>query len=216
MDFGEKIKSLRESKGMTQQKLADQLFVTRQTVSKWEVGARFPDLLTTKSLANILGTSIDELVSDEKTYTDERQAALAIVKRDRISAMFYPGILLFSIVPLLILLCNDPTYWFDEAFDIEMYYGLYNRGWWGLLVIGHMVFFATITVLVVYGLFSLWKKELSMKNVAVIGIVSYAYTIIYTLYTVFAPFTLRVDTQLHELEGIILYVASGFLVLACT
>ena len=55
-----------------------------------------------------------------------------------------------------------------------------------------------------------------MKNVAVIGIVSYAYTIIYTLYTVFAPFTLRVDTQLHELEGIVLYVASGFLVLACT
>ncbi|MFR1374365.1 MAG: helix-turn-helix transcriptional regulator [Eisenbergiella massiliensis] len=48
VEFGEKVKKLREEKGMTQQTMADQLYVTRQAVSRWECGARFPDLLTAK------------------------------------------------------------------------------------------------------------------------------------------------------------------------
>lgn len=38
VEFGEKIKQLREEKGMTQQKLAEKLYVTRQAVSRWECG----------------------------------------------------------------------------------------------------------------------------------------------------------------------------------
>ena len=38
MEFGERLKQAREKKGMTQQTLADRLFVTRQTVSRWENG----------------------------------------------------------------------------------------------------------------------------------------------------------------------------------
>lgn len=46
IEFGEKLKQMREEKGMTQQTLAEQLYVTRQAVSRWECGARYPDLLT--------------------------------------------------------------------------------------------------------------------------------------------------------------------------
>lgn len=64
LEFGERLRNAREAKGMTQQSLAEQLFVTRQAVSKWECGDRFPDLITTKKLSTILGVSMDELMAD--------------------------------------------------------------------------------------------------------------------------------------------------------
>ena len=66
MEFGEKLKQLREEKGMTQQKIADKLYVTRQAVSRWECGARYPDLLTAKKIAEILEVSVDEMLSGEE------------------------------------------------------------------------------------------------------------------------------------------------------
>lgn len=68
MEFGEKLKKTREEKGMTQQALAEQLFVTRQAVSRWENGARYPDIITVRKLARILDVSIDELLLDEETH----------------------------------------------------------------------------------------------------------------------------------------------------
>ena len=45
VEFGEQLRRAREGKGMTQQSLAEQLYVTRQSVSRWECGDRYPDLL---------------------------------------------------------------------------------------------------------------------------------------------------------------------------
>lgn len=66
VEFGEKLKRAREEKGMTQQTLSDHLYVTRQAVSRWECGARYPDLLTAKKLSEVLGVSLDELLSGEE------------------------------------------------------------------------------------------------------------------------------------------------------
>ena len=66
ISFGEQIKQLREEKGMTQQSLAEKLYVTRQAVSRWECGARYPDLLTAKKIAQVLDVSVDELLSGEE------------------------------------------------------------------------------------------------------------------------------------------------------
>lgn len=66
ISFGEKIKQLREEQGMTQQSLADKLYVTRQAVSRWEHGVRYPDLLTAKKIAQVLEVSVDELLSGEE------------------------------------------------------------------------------------------------------------------------------------------------------
>lgn len=65
MAFNNNIKKLREEKNLTQQQLADKLYVSRQTVCRWENGSRCPDLLTAKKLALELDVSMDELVSDE-------------------------------------------------------------------------------------------------------------------------------------------------------
>ncbi len=78
VEFGEKLKQVREKNGMTQATLAEHLYVTRQAVSRWECGARYPDLLTTKKIAQILEVSIDELVSGEEFQKNiEKEPLLA-------------------------------------------------------------------------------------------------------------------------------------------
>lgn len=90
VEFGEKIKKLREEKGMTQQTMADQLYVTRQAVSRWECGARFPDLLTAKKIAQILEVSVDELLSGEELRKSvEKAPVLAAPMPNMIQTILY-------------------------------------------------------------------------------------------------------------------------------
>lgn len=65
-EFGENLRKAREKKGMTQQTLANQIYVTRQSISRWETGSRYPDLMTTKKISELLEVSIDDLLSGEK------------------------------------------------------------------------------------------------------------------------------------------------------
>lgn len=65
MSLGENIKKLREENHYTQQQLADKLYVSRQTVCRWENGSRCPDLIMAKKLAMELGAGLDELISNE-------------------------------------------------------------------------------------------------------------------------------------------------------
>ena len=72
-EFGENLKNVREQKGYTQQTLADHLYVTRQAVSRWEGGSRYPDLMTAKKMAQFLEVSLDELLTDDdmKLYAEK-------------------------------------------------------------------------------------------------------------------------------------------------
>ena len=61
--FPKTLKRLRTKKGLSQQVLADQMFVTRPTIARWESGARLPDAMMIKRLAEILGVNTDFLLS---------------------------------------------------------------------------------------------------------------------------------------------------------
>ena len=63
--FGETLKKLRTQKGMSQQELADKVFVTRSTVARWETGSRMPDARTITLLADCLGINVDILLNSE-------------------------------------------------------------------------------------------------------------------------------------------------------
>ena len=84
MALNDNIKKIREEKKYTQQQLADKLYVSRQTVCRWENGSRCPDLITAKKLAMELGVTLDELISDED-ITDI-QSKYGIWKFDRVTA----------------------------------------------------------------------------------------------------------------------------------
>ena len=62
---GAVIRKLRESKKLTQEELADKLFVTSKAVSKWETGQGLPDISLLEPLAKALDISVIELLSGE-------------------------------------------------------------------------------------------------------------------------------------------------------
>lgn len=64
MEFREKLQNLRKSQGMSQEKLAELLNVSRQAVSKWESGLSVPDLNMLISLAEELDTSVSILLGE--------------------------------------------------------------------------------------------------------------------------------------------------------
>lgn len=74
--IGEKIKELRRKNDMTQEKLADYLCVTYQTVSKWETGVTSPDLSLIVPLARLFGVTTDELFDFKESVEDIRRAEL--------------------------------------------------------------------------------------------------------------------------------------------
>ena len=61
--FSETLKKIRMKKGLSQQTLAEKMFVTRPTVARWESGSRLPDAVTITRLAEILGVDVNFLLS---------------------------------------------------------------------------------------------------------------------------------------------------------
>lgn len=66
MEFNEKIQELRKSRGLTQEELADILFVSRAAVSKWESGRGYPSIDSLKDISRFFSVSVDDLLSGEK------------------------------------------------------------------------------------------------------------------------------------------------------
>lgn len=65
--FGEKLKRLREEKGLTQENIARRLCISRATVSKYESGRRKPDIETMKTLSKYYGVSVDYIIGMTET-----------------------------------------------------------------------------------------------------------------------------------------------------
>lgn len=66
MEFNEKLQSLRKGRGLTQEELAEILYVSRTAVSKWESGRGLPNIDSLKGISEFFGISIDELLSGER------------------------------------------------------------------------------------------------------------------------------------------------------
>lgn len=66
MEFNEKIQQLRKQNNLTQEQLAEQLYVSRTAISKWESGKGYPNIDSLKSISKLFSVSIDELLSGEE------------------------------------------------------------------------------------------------------------------------------------------------------
>ena len=66
MEFHIKLQELRKSRGLTQEELAQELFVSRTAVSKWESGRGYPNIESLKAIAKFFDITVDELLSGEQ------------------------------------------------------------------------------------------------------------------------------------------------------
>lgn len=66
MEFNEKLQELRKSRGLTQEELAEALFVSRTAISKWESGRGYPSIDSLKEISKYFSVTIDELLTGEK------------------------------------------------------------------------------------------------------------------------------------------------------
>ena len=77
MEFNEKLQELRKSKGLTQEELAEKLFVSRAAISKWESGRGYPSIDSLKEISRYFSVTIDELIGPEEIISvaeEEKQA----------------------------------------------------------------------------------------------------------------------------------------------
>ena len=69
MEFHEKLQELRKQKGLTQEELAESLFVSRTAISKWESGRGYPNIDSLKAISKFFSVTIDELLSGQEVLT---------------------------------------------------------------------------------------------------------------------------------------------------
>ena len=102
--LNEKIKELRKKKGLTQEELATGLNVVRQTVSKWEKGLSVPDADTLKSIAEILGVSVEQLLETDTEQTGNQNDIASQLSKiyERINIQNRKSVLIWKIVSIVL------------------------------------------------------------------------------------------------------------------
>lgn len=112
MEFCEKLQELRKSRGLTQEELAEILYVSRTAISKWESGRGLPSIDSLKGIAAFFSVSIDSLLSAEKLIVIAEKE-----KRANICDLFH---LLFGMIDILsFVLIVLPLY--PKAVDGHVY-----------------------------------------------------------------------------------------------
>ncbi|WP_434296742.1 helix-turn-helix domain-containing protein [Clostridium sporogenes] len=84
MAFSNKLYSLRKQKGLSQDELGSKLNVSRQTISKWELGETTPELEKLIALGDFFEVSLDELVMDVKAKESTKTEPLVMNRLETI------------------------------------------------------------------------------------------------------------------------------------
>lgn len=85
MELGEKLKCARRERGLSQEQAAEALGVSRQTVSNWETGKTYPDILSAIRMSNLYAVSMDRLLKEE-TPVEKSYAAYLKESEDTVKS----------------------------------------------------------------------------------------------------------------------------------
>lgn len=106
MEFNEKLQELRKSRGLTQEELAEALFVSRTAISKWESGRGYPSIDSLKEISKYFSVTIDELLTGEKLISIAERENKSNIQR--ICDLLTGLVDLFSFILIVLPLYPNP------------------------------------------------------------------------------------------------------------
>ena len=140
MQIGNQIKKHRESLKLSQEELADKIFVTRQTISNWETNKNYPDIKSLSLLCNLFGVSLDQFIEGDIEEMKKIISEKEMVDYNRISILFtiemiimllsaYPllkflqmiGVIIWSIIMIITLITSLKLEKIYKKYDIRTY-----------------------------------------------------------------------------------------------
>ena len=109
MEFNQKLQELRRQRGITQEELANELYVSRTAISKWELGKGYPSIDSLKAIAKFYHVTLDELLSSseivEIAENDEKQKKSRL--KDIVFGLIDISILIIAFLPIFALRSGD-------------------------------------------------------------------------------------------------------------
>lgn len=109
MEFNEKLQELRKQNNLTQQELADALYVSRTAISKWESGRGYPNIDSLKAISKYFSISLDELLSSDEilTIAEEDNKQKEQHTRDLVFGLLDCSVAMFLFLPFFGQEIND-------------------------------------------------------------------------------------------------------------
>lgn len=83
MELNTKLKEARSHAGLTQEEVAEAIQVSRQTISNWETGKFYPDILSVIKLSDLYAISLDELLKGDKKMIEHLEESTDVVSSNR-------------------------------------------------------------------------------------------------------------------------------------
>lgn len=124
MNLSEKIFNLRKQQGMSQEKLAEQLNVSRQAVSRWEMGSAQPDASNVLQLSKLFGVTTDYLLNDDY----ESDSDVPVVRKTEAAANQKIKKIIGVCIIIGGVLGNFIIYIFSRAIPVMVPYMTYEDG----------------------------------------------------------------------------------------
>ena len=124
MRTGERIQALRTEKHMTQEQLAEKLFVSRELVSKWELGQRKPDIRMLREMARLFSVEIESL-TDTQSIAEELAPCVPTGKQidaETLKDLLIPFLDTLSVRDRVVFLRR--YYYLDDASEIALIFDI--------------------------------------------------------------------------------------------
>ena len=166
MEFHGKLQELRKQKGLTQEELAEFLYVSRTAISKWESGRGYPNIDSLKAISKFFSVTIDELLSGEEVLTiaEEDQKQKESILRDMVFGLLDLSVAMFFFVPFF----GQNADGYVQAVSLLCLTGIapYLKTAYFVMVIGMVAFGISTLVLQNYrGV--IWARNKSMISLAI-------------------------------------------------